>query len=302
MAGPVVGITVTGKSAETATRGSRRALRLIARVDAGSTSADPSYSYALERDNARNAPSSTAIGPTLILKRGEPVSITIANQLPEDTSVHWHGIELESYFDGVPGFAGDGSHIAPPIPPGGSFIARFTPPRSGTFIYHAHVDDTRQQRAGLAGPLLIVDDPRRFDPAHDVVLMVTTPRKLADAEVVFINGSATPPAREMHVGQHYRLRLINLHVSRPSMRLRLLHGDTLLSWRALAKDGMDLPNDQRLEGRAEVQMGNGETYDFEVVPSETGDVRFDVTTGAGVHLATMPIHVTAAPDNKTARR
>src|SRR5215468_2598208 len=291
MAGPVLGITVTGKSAEAPARGARRSLRLVARVDDGSTSAEPAYAYALDGEHATSKPPS-AIGPTLILKRGEPVAITIANQLPEETSVHWHGIELESYFDGVPGFAGDGQHIAPPVPPGGSFVARFTPPRSGTFIYHAHVDDTRQQQAGLSGPLLIVDDPRRFDPEHDVVLMVTTPRQNPQQNVVFINGSAAPSPREMHVDQHYRLRLINLHVARPSMRMRLLRGDTLLPWRALAKDGMDLPDDRRTEGRAEVQMGNGETYDFDFEPREAGYLRFDVTNAGGVLLASMPIHVT----------
>ena len=61
------------------------------------------------------------------MKRGEPVSITVVNQLPEPTAVHWHGIELESYYDGVAGFAGEGKRIAPAIPPGGSFEARFTP-------------------------------------------------------------------------------------------------------------------------------------------------------------------------------
>jgi FtsP/CotA-like multicopper oxidase with cupredoxin domain len=70
----------------------------------------------------------------LILKRGEPVSVNVVNELPEDTSVHWHGIELESYFDGVPGFAGEGDHIAPSIPPGGWFVAKFTPRRSGTLL------------------------------------------------------------------------------------------------------------------------------------------------------------------------
>ena len=52
-------------------------------------------------------------GPTILLKRAQPVSITVDNQLPEPTSVHWHGIELESYYDGVAGFAGQGRRLAP---------------------------------------------------------------------------------------------------------------------------------------------------------------------------------------------
>ena len=96
----------------------------------------------------------------------------------------------------------------------------------------------------------------------------------------------------MHTGEHYRLRLINLHVSEPSMRIRLLRGDAVVAWRALAKDGMDLPDDQRIEGRADVQMGNGETYDFDVVPSAPGDLRLEVTSATGVLQASLGIRVT----------
>jgi hypothetical protein len=39
------------------------------------------------------------------------------------------------------------------------------------------------------------------------------------------------------------------------------------------------------------QLGNGETYDFEFVPSGPGDVRFTMSSGVGVLLVTMPIHV-----------
>lgn len=39
----------------------------------------------------------------LTLRRGEPVEITLVNHLPEATAIHWHGMELDSYFDGVHG-------------------------------------------------------------------------------------------------------------------------------------------------------------------------------------------------------
>ena len=54
---------------------------------------------------------------------------------------------------------------------------------------------------------------------------------------------------------------------------------------------MDLPADQRVEGPSEIQMGNGETYDFDFVPSVTGDIRLDVTNAGGVLLVSMPIRV-----------
>jgi FtsP/CotA-like multicopper oxidase with cupredoxin domain len=293
MAGPVMGITVTGASAEPAgpTSDNRRRLRLVARVDTEGSDDEPAYGYTLESGEVSPPPSPYLPGPTIVLKRGEPVSITVANQLPEATAVHWHGIELESYYDGVAGFAGEGSRIAPAIEPGGSFEARFTPPRAGTFIYHTHIDEVRQQQAGLSGALLVVDSLETYDPAHDLVMLVTVPRKQIDGDVVLLNGSSTPAAREMAAGQRYRLRFINVHTYRPSMRMRLLRESSLLTWRALAKDGMDLPVDQKVEGSAEIQMGNGETYDFEFVPSGAGDIRLDVTSAAGVLLVSMPFHV-----------
>ena len=294
MSGPVMGITVTGARLEPGTSaGKRRQLRLVARVDRGGTDAEPAYGYTLHSGTSTDVPPPPYLpGPTIVLRRGEPVSITVVNQLPEATAVHWHGIELESYFDGVAGYAGEGSRIAPAIPSGGSFEARFTPPRSGTFIYHTHVDEVRQQQAGLSGALLVVDDPAAFDSAHDIPLMITVPRKSEDANtVVLLNGSATPAPREMRVGEHYRLRFINVHTFRPSMRMRLLRDSALLEWRGLAKDGMDLPVDQATTRPSEIQMGNGETYDFDFVPTTAGDLRMDVTNAGGVLLVSMPIRV-----------
>lgn len=95
----------------------------------------------------------------------------------------------------------------------------------------------------------------------------------------------------MRVGDRYRLRFINIHVFRPSMRMRLLAGDTLLTWRGIAKDGMDLPSDQSVTGPAEIQMGNGETYDFEYSPTAPGDIHLDITNAGGDLLTRMQVRV-----------
>jgi hypothetical protein len=94
----------------------------------------------------------TDLSPELDLVRGEPVAITIVNHLDEPTSIHWHGIELEdSYMDGAPGFSGTGTHLH-----AGDCAARFIrralhTPASGTFMYHAHVDDVREQSGRARG-------------------------------------------------------------------------------------------------------------------------------------------------------
>ncbi len=294
MAGPVVGISVVGKDASpsAANDRNRRNLRLIAKVDAGGTPAEPAYGFALE-EGGKTTPAAPPYlpTPTIILKRGEPVTISVVNELPEATAIHWHGIELDSYYDGVAGFSGTSAQPSPAIAPGQSFEARFTPPRSGTFIYHTHVDEMRQQQAGLNGALIVMDDPNTYDPAHDIVLLVSVPRKAENSDVVYLNGSLTPPPLEMKVGERYRLRFINIHVFRPSMRMRLLSGDQLLTWRGIAKDGMDLPEDQSKSGPSEIQMGNGETYDFEFSPKTAGEMKLEINSAVGALLARMPIRV-----------
>jgi manganese oxidase len=213
------------------------------------------------------------------------------NELPEATAVHWHGIELESYYDGVAGFAGSGRRTAPAIAPGDSFEARFTPPRSGTFMYHPHADEVRQQQAGLTGALLVVDAPTAFDPTKDIVLLISVPRAEADAGVVLVNGSKSPSALNLRVGERYRLRIVDIHTFRPSMIVRIQRDSALVTWRAIAKDGMDLPADRSTIRQAVQQMGNGETYDFELAPTAPADLRLTVSSGAGALLASMPIRI-----------
>jgi manganese oxidase len=70
-----------------------------------------------------------------------------------------------------------------------------------------------------------------------------------------------------------------------------MHDSALVTWRAIAKDGMDLPAERATVRPAMQQMGNGETYDYELIPSAPGDLRFTVTSAAGALLVSMPIHV-----------
>ena len=294
MGGLVMGIEVKGRSADdvVAQGEVRRQLRLVAREDSGGTDAEPAYGYVLHA-GAKSTPATRPLlpGPTIILERGRPVSITVVNELREPTSVHWHGIELESYFDGVADFAGVGRRIAPAIAPRDSFEARFTPPRSGTFIYHPHADEVRQQQAGMSGALLVVDSPASFDPVHDIVILLTVPRLNADGDMILINGSKTPVPLEFRAGERYRLRIVDIHTYRPSMIVRVLRGETPVNWRPLAKDGMTIPAERAAQRPAIQQMGNGETYDFELAPTAPGDLQLTVRSNADVLLASMLIRV-----------
>lgn len=90
-------------------------------------------------------------GPEIRLRAGEVLAATLVNQLPQPTSIHWHGIALRNDMDGVPGLT------QPPIEPGEEFRYEFVAPHPGTYFFHPHVGV--QLDRGLYAPL-VVEDPR----------------------------------------------------------------------------------------------------------------------------------------------
>ena len=64
----------------------------------------------------------TAPDPLVRATAGDMLRIRVHNQLPADTTVHWHGIALRNEADGVPGLTQN------PITTGGSFRYEFTAP------------------------------------------------------------------------------------------------------------------------------------------------------------------------------
>jgi manganese oxidase len=297
MSGLVMGVEVAprdadGRGAEKASDAGRRRLRLLVRP-AGGTENEPFYAFTLHEQGAET-PVDTAVrtGRAIVLKRNEPVSITVVNRMPEATAVHWHGIELDSYFDGVAGFSGDVRRLSPVIAPSDSFEARFTPPRSGTFIYHTHVDEPRQQPAGLSGALLVVDEDKPYDASTDIPVLITTPRSAEIARrAVALNGRVEPPPVELRAGVPHRFRLINITIGRPGIRVEVRRDTSLVQWRSLAKDGADLPHERQVMKPARQPISIGETFDFELMPAEAGAMRLEVRSGTGVLLATMPLVV-----------
>lgn len=90
-------------------------------------------------------------GPVLRATAGDLLRVTLDNQLPADTTIHWHGIRLRNAADGVPGVTQD------PVRPGTTFVYEFTAPDPGTYFFHPHVGV--QLDRGLYAPM-VIDDPR----------------------------------------------------------------------------------------------------------------------------------------------
>lgn len=283
MAGLVIGVTAVPGPLEKAARKEAlpapRKLTLLVGERGFKLHDLPALGYQViegEVDPRSIQPQVTAPGAPIILTRGQPVEINVVNRLSKATSVHWHGIQLESYYDGVPGFGGNSRQATPPIAPGGSFVVRFTPPRSGTFIYHTHMSDLDQLATGLYGALIVVDSRQSFDPETDLVFVLSRGGPDDEKDPVLINGEPDLPPIILHSGQRYRLRFVGI-LPAPAPVVTLSSKDAPITWLPLAKDGAELPKSfQRLQP-AKVRIFAGETYDFQLQPSAPGEIRLEAT-------------------------
>jgi FtsP/CotA-like multicopper oxidase with cupredoxin domain len=159
-------------------------------------------------------------GPEIRVRQGDRLRMVVENRLPEETTVHWHGIRLPNSMDGVP-------HLTQnPIAPGEMFTYEFTCPDAGTFWYHPHQRSFVQVGRGLYGPLIVEErEPVRVD--RDITWVLADWRLLNDASIsgdfgnmhdvshngrvgntVTINGRI-PEMFAVRAGERIRLRLIN---------------------------------------------------------------------------------------------
>jgi FtsP/CotA-like multicopper oxidase with cupredoxin domain len=288
MSGLIIAMQVRDTTARSpASTAARRQLRLIINSDS-TVERGRRFAFVEQKDGKEPARDSLPVpGSRLVLHRDEPTTITVVNRSGEPASIHWHGIELDSYYDGVVGIGGMAGSRTPAIMPADSFKVRMTAPRSGSFMYHTHFDDFRQTVRGLYAPLTVLEPGQNLDEERDISLMIGNAPPL----LVVLNGSRTPAPRTMQVGQTYRVRIANITAVNPNLFVHLVREGTPVPWRPIAKDGFDLPTSQATIRTGRQPVSNGEIYDFEVIPAAAGDMTFEVRGGAGALLVSLPIRV-----------
>ncbi len=165
-------------------------------------------------------------GPTIEVVEGDSVRIILQNNLPDATTIHWHGIELPIEMDGVPDIS------QKPVPPGGTFVYEFTIQQpAGTFFYHSHQMAAKQVGLGLMGMFII--HPKKPEPHqivdHDFGIMLHTwkidpgspiPDTLEMTEFNYftMNGRVGEgmgskhgiPSMKVRLGEKVRIRVTNL--------------------------------------------------------------------------------------------
>lgn len=270
----------------------RREMRLfINSVPASGGLSGRQFAYVLQEGEVTPARDSVRLpGTTLVLRKGEPTSIRVFNRTDEPSQVHWHGLEIESYFDGVAGVGGYPNRLTPAIMPGDSFEIRITPPRAGSFMYHTHINDLRQQGSGLYGAFVVLEPDEPWDPDTDRVFLFGESPFRGD-ELTVLNGANPPEPITLTVGTTYRLRFMDITLNRPNTVLRLLRDGFPVLWTPIAKDGFDLPPGQRGLTRAERPIAVGETMDFRYTPDLPGELHLELRQGNGTLLIDQVVHI-----------
>ena len=170
----------------------------------------------------------SAPGPTIQVTQGDKVRVIVKNELPESTSMHWHGFEDEIGYDGMPGIS------QAPIKPGESFTYNFVIKQEGTYFYHSHM--AMQEMAGMLGAFIMHPKvPYRPHCDKDFVINLqaywvlpngTTPNTMnMEFNWLLINGKAGPMSTPLIVrqGDRVRIRFINLSMNHHPMHV---HGHT----------------------------------------------------------------------------
>ncbi len=213
-------------------------------------------------------------GPTAISYEGERIRFIIKNDLPEPTTVHFHGMGAPNEFDGVAGISQPN-----PIPPGTSFTYEFTPTHVGTFAYHAHTNSAKQELKGLDGIFIVL--PRRekardhvdrdyaftlqsfFIPGEGQPVVVFPPG--GEFNTHTMNGKTRDAASELtaRVGERVRIRLYNVGNLFHSMHE---HGFDMT---IMSQNGHERPRAAQFKVTT-VDIGPGNFYEVEFMVDKPG--------------------------------
>lgn len=197
----------------------------------------------------------TAPGPTIKVAVGDRVRVALTNELPESTSIHFHGITTPNSMDGVPDIT------QPPVKPGETFTYEFVASEPAVGIYHSHHHAEKQVPDGLFAPFIIGDPPV---PAG-VTVSQEVPMVLNDAGVIglSLNGKSFPATAPISasLGEWVEIHYFNEGLQMHPMHL---HGMPQL---VIAKDGYPLPQPYRADT---VAVAPGERYTVLVQATQPG--------------------------------
>jgi len=208
-------------------------------------------------------------GPTIEATEGDKIRILVTNELPEPTSIHWHGLEVPNDQDGAAG------QTQPPIMPGKTYTYEFTLYQSGTLMYHSGFSPMKQDPFGIIGFFIIHPKTPEHHIDKDVAIMLQEWSILPGNEApnlvtmsfnwATFNGLAAPliPHIEVQQGQRVRIRFGNISMNSHPIHI---HG---YRWEEVGTEGGPIPQTARRKG-ATINVPPGTTRDVEFVAWNPG--------------------------------
>jgi manganese oxidase len=213
-------------------------------------------------------------GPRIQVTEGDRIRMIVKNNLPEPTTVHWHGMILPNNMDGP------ADVTQKPIAPGESYTYEFTVKQSGTYFYHSHKDVDRQQTLGMYGALIVEPKNKANTPAFDQDVTVQLQEWTVKQGYTFpsmpmegllpnfftINGKAYPSTEIVNakVGEKIRFRFIGSNNA--FIHPMHIHGGP---FKIVATDGNSVPVAAQIE-KDTINVAPGERYDVIWTAREKG--------------------------------
>lgn len=227
------------------------------------------------------------LGPAVKLNKGQSVTVDIHNQLTEETTLHWHGLEIPGEVDGGPQGI---------IPAGGKRSVTFTPDQRAATCWihpHQHGKTGRQVAMGLAGLVLIEDEeirklllPKQWG-IDDVPVIMQDKQFSADGQINYQLDIMTAA-----VGWFGDTLLTNgaifpQHAApRGWLRLRLLNGCNARSLNIAASDNRPL---YVIASDGGLLAEPVKVTELPMLMGERFEVLVDVSDGKAFDLVTLPV-------------
>ncbi len=233
----------------------------------------------------------TVPGPQLRIKLGDTLKVDFTNKLPQETTIHFHGVRVPNAMDGVPGVT------QPPIKPGEKFVYEFTPKDPGTYWFHPHVRSSEQVERGLFGTL-VVEEPIDEQYSQDQVWVIDDWRLTNDKQVY---EEFNTPMDLMHDGRWGNVITVNAKlqeelIARPGerIRLRLVNASNArvylpkfenLTATIIATDGMLV---KRTRPLGDLELSPGNRIDLDItIPTNANGREFALTDDFGRQKITL---------------
>jgi FtsP/CotA-like multicopper oxidase with cupredoxin domain len=196
-------------------------------------------------------------GPEIRVTEGDKIRVNVTNQLPESTSIHWHGVIVPNNMDGVPYIT------QPPIKPGASFTYEFQvrEGNAGSHMYHSHHNAAAQVTRGLLGAFIVEPkDPTTRPPFNREYTIVLNDGPIGGFS---LNGKSFPATQPLSAKKDEKVlvRFMNEGLMIHPMHL---HGMPML---VIAQDGWLLPQAYHCDT---LNIAPGQRFEVIIDASEVG--------------------------------